>query len=827
MGFSTKGVQNWAGGEASPSLRGRSDVSQYDAVAETVENLLVTHYGSVLKTPGTKYVARTKDMSKATRLIPFIFSTGDSYMLEFGHNYIRIFQGGGSIVETAVNISGATKADPCVVTTATAHGYSNGDAVDIESVGGMTELNNKRYLVASVTSNTFELQDEDGVDIDSSGYTTYTSSGTTEKIHEITTTYASTDLDDLKFAQQADVMYITHQDYPLKKLSRFASTTWTFANITYDDVDFPPFLSINTSATTITPSGTTGAITLTASTAIFDADHVGAYYRVHIGTKPDGYALVTGYIDSTHVYATVKSTLGGTSATDNWYEGAWSAYQGYPSDVKFYEQRLYCSATTKKPLTVWGSVPGAYDDFWIPASGETTADDDGLSFTIGSNQVDRILWMYPTSTLDLGTAGGPFTFSSGSSTSPVTPTNVNAKQGNEDGASSVSPVRIGSFLYYVERSGKILGELAYSLDYDVFETDDMTYLSDHILGNGVSDMALQRYPYNILWCVRTDGVISTLTRQAKNQIKGWSRQVFGGTDTEAENVGVIPNGVEDQVWLIIKRTINGSTTRYIEYVMPHDFGDQQDAFFIQSGLTYDEAVTITDVSVAASGGTITVTAAGHGFSNDDKVRIVDVGGMTELNDNYYYVANSTSTTFELVDSDGDDIVGTSYTTYTSGGEVRKCVTTISGFDHLEGETLKVLADGAVLPDVTVSSGSITISYSSAIVHAGIGYTSTLKTMDLNSGSVSGSSQDKVTQISKVFVRFNESLGCTVGNGTVMDTIVFRKWGDSMDQAPSLFTGDKEVMFPSEHVKNKYIYVEQTQPLPLHVLGLFPRMLVSE
>ena len=828
MGFTTKPIVNWSGGEGSPNIRGRSDVPQYDGIAETLENLLVTHYGSALRTPGTKFVARTKTQGNNTKLIPFIFSSGDSYMLEFGHEYIRVFRDGGSLVETAVDISGATKANPCVITTSAAHGYSNDDVVDIESVGGMTEINEKRFIVANSTSSTFSLKDEDGVAINSTAYTTYTSGGSTERVYEVTTTYDGDDVADLKYTQQADVMYIAHKDYPLRKLSRTAATTFTFTTITYDDVDFPPFLDINTSATTMTCSAVTGAaITVTASTDTFDADHVGAYFKIHVPTESDGYVLITAVGSATSATATVISDIGGTGATENWYEGAWSDYQGYPSDVKFYEQRLYCSASRLKPISLWASVPGAFDDFWMPSVGETTADDDALSYTIGSSQVDKILWMYPTDILNLGTAGGPFTFSSGSVTEPVTPTNVAAKQQNENGSANVSPVRIGSFVYYIERSGKILGEFAYTLDYNAFETTDITYLSDHILEGGVTDMALQRYPYNILWCVRNDGTVATLTRQVKNQIKGWTRQVFAGTDTKVLNVGSIPKGTEDQVWLVVSRTIDGSTAKYVEYVMPHDFGDHEDAFFVQSGLSYDSAYTITSAVASASTGPVVVTAAGHNFENDDKIRIVDVEGMTDINRKYYYVANKTSTTFELTNSDGDDIDGTDFGVYTSGGEVRKCVTTISGLDHLEGESLDILADGAVLPNATVSGGSITLSYSSGLVHLGLGYTSKLKTMDLNSGGMSGTSQDKVTQISKVFVRFNESLGCEVGDGTTMDKIVFRSWGDSMDKAPSLFTGDKPVMFPSDHVKNKYIYVQQEQPLPLHVLGLFPRMLVSE
>ncbi len=738
MGKNTKGIVNWSGGEMSSSLKGRTDTVPYYAMAETLENVLCTHYGSVFKTPGTKHLARTKTIANDSRLIPFIFSTGQSYMLEFGDSYIRFFQGGGSMVETAVNISAATKADPCVVTTSTAHGYSNGDAIDIESVGGMTELNEKRFLVANVTSNTMELQDEDGNDIDSSAYTTYTSGGTTERIYEITSPYAHDDLSEIKYTQQADIMYIVHPDYAPRKLSRTSATTFTISTITYDSLDIPPFLSVDTSTTTITPSETTGSITLTASASLFESTHVGAYFKLLHGTTY-GYAKVTGFTSATVVDATVIIDFGASTAADSWYEGAWSDKQGWPTDVKFYEQRLYYCGTTYKPLTLWGSKFGEYDNF-----DQGSNDDDSVQYTLGSAQVDKIRWLYPTGVLNCGTAGGPFTLSSGSAAEPITPTNVSVKQQNENGTSMVSPVRIGSYVYYTERSDKVLGQLTYNLDTDSFVTENITYLSDHILGGGVVEMALQRYPYNILWCVLTDGTMATMTREIKNNVKGWTRQVFGGTDAEIKSVGVIPSGTEDQIWLIEERTINSVSVKHITIVQPHEFTNQDDAWFVQDGLEYDGTAT----------------------------------------------------------------------------------TTITGLDHLEGESVQLLVDGAVHPNKTVSSGSVTLEWLGSHVIAGLGYTATLKTLDIDTANTQQTAQGKVTHIGEVILRFLESLGCKFGDGTTMDTLTFRSASANMDEPPELYTGDKLVQFPSDHVRNKYIKVTQEQPLPFHLLGIFPEMSIS-
>jgi hypothetical protein len=152
--------------------------------------------------------------------------------------------------------------------------------------------------------------------------------------------------------------------------------------------------------------------------------------------------------------------------------------------------------------------------------------------------------------------------------------------------------------------------------------------------------------------------------------------------------------------------------------------------------------------------------------------------------------------------------------------------TFSNLDHLEGETISVFADGAVHPDVVVENGSVTLEYGVERAVFGLSYKATIKTVDLGQSGEQGTTQTRIGHISKVTVRLHRSLGCIVGNGTTQDTISFRTSAMPMGESPDLFTGDKEVMFPSGHVKNKYIVIEQEQPLPLMVLGLFPKMQVS-
>ena len=205
-------LTNFTGGELSPRLDGRNDLSKYASGCKTLENFIVYPHGSAARRSGSTFVAEVADSDNKTRLIPFEFSTTQTYMLEFSNLKIRFYKDNGSILEGDKTITGITQANPAVVTS-TSHGYSNGDEVVITAVVGMTEVNSKRFLVAGVTTNTFQLTDKDGTNVNSTGYTAYSSAGTANKVYEIATPYTTAQLFDIKFAQSADVMYITHPSH--------------------------------------------------------------------------------------------------------------------------------------------------------------------------------------------------------------------------------------------------------------------------------------------------------------------------------------------------------------------------------------------------------------------------------------------------------------------------------------------------------------------------------------------------------------------------------------------------------------------------------------
>jgi hypothetical protein len=745
-------LTNFTGGELSPRLDGRNDLAKYASGCKTLQNMIVYPHGSAARRPGTTFVAEVKTSSAFTRLIPFEFSTTQTYILEFGDLYIRFYKDSGAILEANKTITAITKANPGVVTS-NSHGFANGDTVVISGVVGMTQVNGKRFKVANVATNTFELQDIDGNNVNTSSYTTYVSGGIANRVYTLTTTYETADLADLKFAQSADVMYICHPDFPPRKLSRTGHTSWTITNVDFSN---GPFLDHNITTTTLTPShkgvGQTTTVTASAVTGINDGNGFTSGDIGRLVHFDEGHFEITSITSTTVVVGTVIKDLGKTTADTDWALGAWSEYTGYPSCVTFYEQRLVFAGTEHQPQTLFFSKSGDYENMDDNYHG-TIADDDAIIYTIASNQVNAIRFLSATRTLIVGTVGGEFSVSGGGTDDPVSPTNILIKKQSNHGCANIDAIPVGNVTLFLQRAKRKIRELAYNFDVDGYVAPDMTILAEHISESGIKSMSYQQEPNQIIWCVREDGKLIGLTYQREQQVVAWHQHVFGGAFSTGiavcESIATIPtDDKEYQSWVIIKRTINGVTRRYVEYINQFDFDqtDNTNFNFLDSQLAYSGSAT----------------------------------------------------------------------------------TTITGLDHLEGQVVSVLANGSTHPDRTVSGGSITLARSSTKVKVGLKYTSLLQTMRIDAGSQNGTSQAKTKRIYNITVRLYESVGVEVGSDlNNMEAIPFRSSANPMDQAIPVFTGDKEVEFRGNYETDGFIYVRQTQPLPLTVLSLYPELITND
>lgn len=819
--------RSFNGGEWSPSLYSRVDLSKYPSAVKIMQNFYPHPHGGVSNRGGTKLIAEVKDSSVYTRLYRFQFSVVEYYFLELGDQYIRFYRDEGRITEADVTISGATQASPVVIT-ATSHGFSNGDWVVISEVVGMTEINGKTFIVANASTHTFELTDVDGNNVNGTGYTAYSTGGVVNRVYEITSPYVTADLPLLKFEQSADVLTITHPSYAVRELTRTGHTSWTLSTVA-----FGSSVSAPGSFTRSAGSGTGSAYVVTAISTDTGEESVAAtpvtnngpgdtwtwasvsgagYYNIY---KDDRGAQVYGYIGQANTTTFTEPSAGITpdyTVTPPEANTPFNSTDTYPAVAAYHEQRLNYARTSNNPQTVFGSVVGGFNNM---NKSKPLQQDDSYEYTLNARQVNEIKWMVSLDVLIIGTSGGEWRMAPGGNNTSISPLSVDVTPQSRWGSSDVPPLVIGDTVLFIERRGDRVRDLRYSLEVDRYASGDLTLLARHLFdGFSISEWAYQQSPDSIIWAVRNDGVLLGFTYYREHEIWAWHRHVTQGS---FESIASISSEAEDEVWCIVKRTINGTVRRYIEKLkprLPKDEGgavDQQDAYFVDCGLTLDSPVTITGATKANP---VVITAANHGFSDGDLVDIVDVVGMSELNGNRYLVANKTTNTFEIQTESAVDVDGTGYTAYASGGQVRKAVTIISNLDHLEGEDVAVLANGLVQTGKTVTNGSITLSPAASRVHVGLGYTSILETLDLEYQTETGTVQDKLRNILSVVVEMADTMAFAIGPNS--------DWLSEVEYT-SLNNGDREIPIDASNEREAKVYVQNTYPVPVTITSIIARM----
>lgn len=327
---------NFSRGELSPRLYARVDLEYYKAALKRATNWTALRHGGMRKRSGFRFVKEVKDSTKKVRLIPFVFSNDQAYALSFGDQYARMFTNGGIITTGGGTPTAITKANPGVVTL-NAHGFSNGERAYATGIGGMTELNNREFVVTVVDPNNFSIG------VNTTGYGTFTSGGLFKKIVEIATPYLETELADIDFAQSADIIGLTHGSYAPREITRTSDTNWTISTATFYD---GPFLdeAVN-NANGVKPSARNMPTGTKSDTTLMDGNE-----NTQVETIADSWTVsltaIAGGAVCDHYY------IQGGSKPD-WTPGAWT-FEGYdgtnwivldrrvgqsfaPGEKKFYE----------------------------------------------------------------------------------------------------------------------------------------------------------------------------------------------------------------------------------------------------------------------------------------------------------------------------------------------------------------------------------------------------------------------------------------------------------------------------------------------------------
>ena len=314
-----------------------------------------------------------------------------------------------------------------------------------------------------------------------------------------------------------------------------------------------------------------------------------------------GIVKITAYTSSTVVSVEVVDKVLSDNSTDNavttfqWAEGAWSDYRGFPRTVTFFEDRLWWSSSANNPDTLWSSKSALYENMEFSDIGLA---DDALIFPLNDNEVSQIQWMFARQVMAVGAANKEYRFGASDPDKPVTPSDRKATPQTSFGSDDIQPIILNDAIFFFQRQGRKLMAMKFDSITENFVGDDATLLAYDLFISPPTSMAVQRVPDSIIWTIRTDGIMPTFTYEPLEEVAGWSRQIFGNSSAVetptgfVESVAVIHGSSEDEVWVSVRRVINSSTVRYIERFKPRDWGDDiEDAFFVDSGVTYDSTST--------------------------------------------------------------------------------------------------------------------------------------------------------------------------------------------------------------------------------------------
>lgn len=645
-------LRSFAAGVIGPELFGRLDLIKYQTGLAEALNFWVLPHGPAQNRPGFAYVLEVKDSTKATRVIPFSYSSTQTIIIELGDLYARFHTQGGTLLETAKTITAITKANPGVATSA-AHGFTNGQWVYLAGIVGMTELNGRYVKVAGVTANTFQITDiHGGGNIDTTSFTTYTSGGTASRVYEITTPYNAADLFDLHFVQSADVLTIVHPSYAPRELRRLSATLWSLTSISFVPTIATP------AAPTVTASGggaesNTYKVTALAAETLEEslASSATSVTGVTLSTSGAFNTITPPAVSGAVRYNIYKLSSGlygyigqtdGTAFRDNnitadisqtppELSNPFATPGNYPGAVGYYEQRRCFGGTDNKPQNFWATRTATENNlsYSIP-----TRDDDAIAFRIAAREVNRIRHIVSLDQLLFLTSGGEWKVAPQNS-DVLTPATAGPKQFGAEGANNVQPAITSSSVIYVQESGNRMREMKYQWEANGYQVSDISILAPHLFDDyQITDLAYVKTPYKFIWCVRSDGRLLSLTYLPEQQVLAWCQH-----DTQGffESVAAVKEGDEHALYAVVRRTINGRSVRYIERLHSRRFTNAEDAFFVDSGATYDGAPTTTirnglwhlegqEVAVLADAAEVTgVTVTNGAIALDYDASVVHIG----------------------------------------------------------------------------------------------------------------------------------------------------------------------------------------------------------
>ncbi len=547
--------RSFTSGEIAPGLRVRADLGKYATALESCTNMFVRSQGGVYSRPGFRFVGEIGDSTKQARLIPFSFNTEQTYMLLFEEGTIRIIKDGAYIMD-----------------------------------GGSP--------------------------------------------YEVVSPYQEVDLPRIGYTQSADVMTLVHPSYEPRNLSRLADDNWTLAVIDFGTTVDPPANLVAVATGTggssynktydyvITTVGDDGSESIASTKVTITLNSLSSTYGVKLtydaATGADYYKVYKADSVNSDVYGFIGETRSlefsdfniapDLSIAPPQDREPFTDADNRPSAVNYYQQRAIYANTNDEPQTVYTTQTSNYRS--LRTSSPARAD-DAVTFTIAGRQVNEIRHIVALDALILLTSGGEWRVTEGQD-EVLAPDTVGVRIQSYNGCNWVPPVIVNDTVVFVQSSGARIRDLGYTFTSDKYTGSDLSIMSEHLFeGYEIKEMTYTKEPYSIVWCVRDDGMLLGMTYQREQEVWGWHKHT---TDGLFESAASITEDNKDSLYVIVNRTIDGNTVRYVERMDPREETNPEDCFYVDSGLSYNGTPVTTlsgldhlegeDVAVLADGNVV-------------------------------------------------------------------------------------------------------------------------------------------------------------------------------------------------------------------------------
>lgn len=762
-------------GEITPFLGGRTDYKKYGAAAEYMENCIPLVYGPFIKRSGTRFVNSIRTYGTKVILKPFIFSKSQAYTLEIGVKPL---------------------------------------AEQEENKTGYIRFHTKNGTIVGLNNLPIEID----------------------------TPFTEEDLDNLDFAQSNDFLYIASGRLPVKILKRYSHTSWSLESLSfvdgpYQDENTDKSLTVKASATAVG-----SAATLTASSNLFTDDMVGLPIRlrkVSVGSSPNnaiGWGTITAVADSTHATCLVEEAFFDTQTTYAWRIGEFSSSRKYPKKVTIFKGRLVLASTEARPNTLWLSKSDSYHDFG-PTNllDNEVLDDSAIYMTMAATETNQIQWLAALRQLFVGTLGTEFKI--GNLGEVLTPSKATSEEVSQYGSTSIKPCKYANELVYVQQAERKVRTMYYDLSTDAYNSQDLSLFGEHLTFGGIAGIVQQIEPYSTIWAWLNNGKLRSISYDKSQEVCAWSRQVLGGTKVRVLSACCIPFIEEnrDQLWLLVERWINGQFVQYIE-TMDRVFDDQvsqAEGYFVDCGGTWNQPINITNME--SDGANTILTCPDHGLTTGVKIRISEIenysennfteeAGFEQLNDKNFYITVVDGDTISI-EYDSSELIP--YISW-QGGVIRGFIIAINnGIDHLEGEEVYAVVDGAISPLRKVVNGRVELDSPGTIVHIGLPYKCKYKSVRFETNLGNNDALAAKQKIHHVYAQIYRTNYFKYGAETLNEIMPARKYGtDKMDTAPSLKSGLVEIALENAWSHEPKITLESDLPLPLCILRLTTQMSIN-